>query len=211
MDRDTAVTLLKSRLRRAGDSSIAADIILEFQATQARLEQGITLPWFLVSDDTSRTATIGNENFAIPTGFLRLYEEGGALWYRELSTEKWKRITKEDYVDIHDTHGVTLGAPKLYTVEGLNYKLAPIPDKAYMMRTKAYVTDSVLSTNIENNWLKYASDLLLAETGIIMASFYLRNPELAEEMKQWAKLARNTLFVVDEARKHADREYKLGD
>lgn len=211
MLRDAAVTLLKKRLRRQGDSAIATDIIDELQATQERLEQGVTLPWFLVSDDTSRQCTIGNETFAVPIGFIRVYEEGGALWYRELTTEKWNPITRDDYTAIYNKNGISTGAPKNYSLEGSNYKLSQIPDKAYYMRTKAYVKGVLLDSNVENVWLANASDLLLAETGVVIASFYIRNMELAGEMKQWAQQAHTRLFTADEAWKHADRQYKMGD
>jgi len=211
MLRDSAVTLLKSRLRRSSDTALTNDIITEFQATQERLEHAVTLPWFLVQDDASRQLTIGNETFATPTGFLRAYEDGGALWYRENATDKWIQIGRDDYDAIYNRYGITAGAPKKYSLEGTNYKIGPIPDKAYYMRTKAYVKDTVLSANIENNWLANAGDLLLAETGVVIASFYLRNSELAGEMKQWASAARTVLFAADLAWKSADRSYQMGD
>lgn|SRR3990167_2641242 len=209
MNRDTAVSLLKGRLKRASDTALDTTIISEMQFVQGTvLEGAINLPWFLLSENQTASTTIDEERISLPVGFLREYEEG-ALWVQN-DDGTWKELIKDDY-DALANRFTTNGKPRYYALDGEYFRLKPTPDAVYALKIRAYVADSVLSTNIENQWLLYATDLLIAETGFIMASRYLRDEPAAQTFRFEADSARTRLFIFDEARKHANRSYQMGD
>lgn len=211
MDRDTTVSLLKSRLKRTGDSAIAAQIITEMQFVQETiLEGGVTLPFFLMSENLTASTEANEERIVLPAGFLREHEEG-ALWLYDTTNSKWSELKKEDYDAALLRYGNTTGQPKMYSLDGKYFRLKPTPDKIYTLRIRCFLADNVLSSNIENDWLKYANDWFIGETGYIMASKYLKDSKLANEFMVEAAKAKTRVFITDEARKHANRDYVMGD
>lgn len=212
MTRDEAVTLLQARLKRVGDTGLATSIITEMQFVQAQLLEGSpVLPWFLLNDSiTTLATTLGVETVTLPATFLREVEDDGLRVQDAQGT--WHDIHKDDLPAIRNAHPEPeTGRPVLYYLGNTQLFLRPIPDAIYTLRYRAYLRDTALSTNIENNWLKYAADLVIAETGIIMASRYLRDAEAAQVMLQDVAIARGRLTIADEARKHASRNYNMGD
>jgi len=219
MTRDDLVTLMKQRFRREADTTLDARIISEMIFQQATLlEGGVTLPWFLLSENLTATTTIGDERLPIPknvdlvTGkdFLREYEEG-ALWIYDASSGKWKALIKEDYDNLLETYPSGTDTPKYYSLDGEYFRLKPTPDAEYTVRIKCYLRAASLSTNVENAWLKYAADLMMGEVGTVIAARHLRDPAMKAEFEMEASKARARMFLSDEARKHANRNYVRGD
>lgn len=211
MKRDEAVTLLQQRLQRVGDTDAQARIITEMQFVQETLLEGAEfLPWFLLSENLTEATVVDEERVAIPTNFLREYE-GGALWIYDTAGVKWLELFKDDYDYLLNKYPTEKEIPQYYALDNNYFRLKPTPDLVYILRIKCYRRDSILSTNIENNWLKYANDWLIAETGAILAKHHIRNKKLADEYKADAATAKTRVFVAHEARMHANRKYVMGD
>ena len=217
MIRDAAVQIIKDRLQRGSSTSLDASIVTEMQYVQQYvLEADAFLPWFLINDysDASFVTVADTETVAVPAGFLREVE-AGALWIEAAADDNnipWKRLQKDMYEALRaSTLYEATGKPKTFALLGSSLYLKKTPDAAYLLRWLFFKADTVLSTNIENNWLKYAADWLLNETGTIMAANYIRDPEMTQIFAAQALRARKRVMVDDEARKHANTHYSMGD
>src|SRR3990172_13346945 len=162
MIRDAFITLLKQRCRREADATLDARIVSEMLFIQEQiLEGGLTLPWFLLSENLTAFTEIGEERIQIPINvdgvvgkdFLREHEEG-TLWYYDVTRDEWIELVKEDYDSLIATYTNGTGTPKYYALDGDYFRLKPTPDAVLQLRIKCYLREPVLSTNIENKWLK---------------------------------------------------------
>ena len=209
MDRDSAVTILENRLQRS-DTETTSRIITEMQFVQETLLEGAAfLPWFLLSENLTESTIAGEERVQVPNNFLREYE-GGALWVYDTAGVKWLELKKDSYDYILNEFPTETEIPQKYALDNDYFRLKPTPDIVYTLRIKCYLRAAVLSTNIENNWLKNASDWLIAEVGAIMAKQHLRNKKLADEFKADAIIAKQRVYIAHEAREHANRDYTMG-
>ena len=217
MDRDAAVARIKSRLQRSTDTALDTDIINEMQYVQQYiLEGGSFLPWFLINDytDAGFITVDSIETVAVPTGFLREAEEG-ALWIDNAANEPtapWTELFKDDYDALRNSPLYDgEGKPRRFALVGTNLYMRKTPDDAYLLRLLAYFSDTVLTVNVENQWLKYASDWIISETGILMALNYLRDNVMTQAFAAQAKRARDRVLIEHEARMHTNRIYQMGD
>jgi hypothetical protein len=126
-----------------------------------------------------------------------------------------KEIVKDFYDDLTSTYPrgseAEKGMPRRYSLVGDYFILKPTPDKEYTVRIKAYLRDQILSTNIENLWLAHAADLMIAEVSHKIAEQHLQDYELAKMIEKDRARARDRLFLLNEARKHANQSYEMGD
>ena len=205
MTRDEAVALLKARLTRTNDSTLDAKIVTEMQFVQANvLEMGEIVPWFLITDHQTLATVAGDEKVAVPAGFLQEVETD-ALWILE-DDGTYSPLRKESYdviaslSDYEDS-----GQPEVYSLDDAYFRLRPVPDAIFTLRLRAFMRDTVLTTDIENNWLKWAPDLLIAETGAIIAGNYLRDSEMFTAFANEASRARDRLMRNDLARSNANQ------
>lgn len=219
MTRDEIVLLIKQRARRDADATLDARIVTELKYAQnVILEGGLTLPWFLLSDNVPLTTVIDDERVSIPTNvdsvtgkdFLREHEES-ALWYYDTTNVKWVELIKDDYDSLLNKYPSGTGTPKYYSLDGYYFRLKPTPNAILTLRLRCFLREPVLLSNIENAWTKYAPDLLVGEAGARIAATHLRDTVLQADFEREAQRARQRLFLVDEARKHANREMEMGD
>jgi hypothetical protein len=218
MTRDEAVTLVKNRLSRSTDTTLDASIVLEMRYVQEQiLEKLPNLPWFLISDEIAMATVVGNPAVAVPTNvgsvtgrdFLREVE-GETIQIQEPTDSTWSGIGKDNLGAIRTAYGDTPGKPKKYALVNTNFLLYPISDVIYSLKTRVYLREPRLTTNIENGWLLWAADLVIAETRFIIASDYLHDIDLAAKAEKAANIARAQLFVTNEAREHAAQNYSMG-
>lgn len=213
MQRDAAIELIKSRLTRAGTTELDATIITEMQFAQATVCEGApTLPWFLLHEDLTLSISAGASSFALPAGFLREADEGG-LWSYNADTGEWVPIVKEDLSYLVATQsGLAATRPGFYAiVDETTAKVFPTADIDYTLKAVWYVKDAALTGDIENKWLKHAADVLVAETGIIVARDILRDMSAADTFTAMRDRAWERLWRVHEGHAHANRTYSMGD
>lgn len=211
MLRDKAVEILQYRLGHRTD--MEAKIIAEMELVQSTILEGTGAftPWFLESEMVNVDVPEGAERVLLPTDFIGEIEDQ-CLWRYEVSEEApYHEMHKSSYSRLVLKHQ-TAGIPTEYAISADYFLLRPIPDGDYNIRMRYYARDVSLSTgNVENKWLKHAADLLIAETGAIMAGEYLQNPVLAEKFSNAAAIARDRLYKKHEARKHTNRIYSMGE
>jgi hypothetical protein len=92
------------------------------------------------------------------------------------------------------------GRPKAYSIGADEFRFGPTPDAIYTVKMRYKAKDTTLDTNIENQWLKYASDVVLAELGIVMAEKHMQHPKLAEAFRNDAGVAWTRLYSKHTAR-----------
>lgn len=202
MTRDELVSLIKSRCKRVNDTGIDASIVAEMQfVVEQILETGPIKPWFLLSSWTALAITSGNDTVALPADFLWESEEHKIEIYSPTDAE-YVPLDKADagaankyFIDDEAQQ------PQVYSIEGEEIVFRPVPDQGYTARIKYFYRDDSLATNIENQWTKYAADLVAAETGRVIAKKYLRDDALAAEFASDATAAWMRLNSSVEARK----------
>ena len=217
MTRDQAIALIKARLKKTGTTDYDNAIVLEMQHIQESiLEGGITLPWFLLSEFMSYTTKVNEDRIPLPVDpndtsriFLREYEEG-ALWKFDETTKKFKDPLTKNLLDDMLAKFNSTGQPKEYALAGPYFRVRPIPDAEYELKVLVYLSDTKLTQDIENRWLRYAGDWFINETIYIMASFYTRDQEAMAAARSGADAGKLKLFAIDEARKHANFDYQMG-
>lgn len=212
MVRDAAVTLLLSRLGNRKAAEYSSIILLEMDEVQLRLEgDPVLMPWFMLTESSTSVTIIGDERVALPADFIHEFEDG-ALQVQDPTSLLWLDLTKEDYEHMREEYRESdPGQPKQYALVGSYFRVKPVPDLVYSIRM-LYFAHQVLpsATNIENSWLKYASDLLLSETGFTVASLHMQDMELAQQFDGARKIAKDRLWKLNEARMHANRDYMMG-
>lgn len=210
MLRDEIVAIIKARVFRPGDTSLDAKIVTEMRLVQEQLlENAVVLPWFLLSEFQTISTTIDEERLPLPTNFLREHEEC-SLWINNPDLDKFVPLTKDDYDTLLNTYP-TAALPVAYALDGKYFRLKPTPDAVYTIKQRVYVRATSLATNIENDWLLYAADLMIGEVGQVIARNYLDNAPLADKFLIDIEKARARLALVEEARLHANRSYTMGD
>ena len=206
MTRDEAVAFINDRL---GDrTGLTTKIQNEIKVAQTRLEGSAELPWFLLTLNTSLVTVASTQTVAVPTGFLRAHEDIPLYLIdpdgRRVRLEKSSYDALEREPELDDP-----GQPSDYDLIGLNWYLFPIPDAVYSLRSFHYLADTVLSTNIENNWLKYAPGTLIGEAGYWIAR-YLRDPEATQYFRDYRDEDIRRMQIENEARKQASAAAFMG-
>lgn len=200
MTRDEAVTSIMNRLGNRTD--LETDIITEMKIVQESVLEGHSwLPWFLLSEIATETTVADEERVELPTDFLLEDDDQALWWYDSSDTDNgWKPLAKDDLDILRERYPGT-GEPKAYALRGNYFIIKPTPDDSYTLKMSYYARDAALDTDIENEWLKHAADLLIAETCVVMAEEYIKDSESAERFKVAARRAWDRLY-----RKHVSRQ-----
>jgi len=197
VDRDTAVALVAQRLGNRG-STFNTQIINELKSAQSIMEARPTLPWFLLSRDTTLVATGGSDNTALPSttatstvrGSFIQEDDFGRLTINVSGT--YTKVEKGDYNSLRGTTFYTTSAlPTRYSIQAGTIFWFPTPDTTYATDIFYYQQDKVLTANIENEWLKYVPDVLITRATGQMAK-YLRDPAMLT-----AAIEEHTALVAD--------------
>lgn len=211
MTRDEFVTTLGYRLGNRTD--LAAKIIAEMVYVQSTLLEGTGAftPWFLETEMANVDVPEGEERVPLPGDFLGEIEEQSLWLYDAANSSPFTELHKTAYDRIILKYQ-TPGTPREYALVGNYILLRPVPNAIFNIRMRYYAKDiSVATGNIENAWLKNAADLLMAETGAIMAGDHLQNQALADKFSAAAAIARDRIYKKHESRKHTNRSYGMGE
>jgi hypothetical protein len=165
--RDEALTRIRFRLGNRSASYLPTELIAEIKYAQIQLEDMLlkTPPWFLLTEFATEETAVGEERVPEPTNFLAEYEDGVLYRFDASATDPWIELGK-GFFDAEKAFYTTAGAPVKYSKVGTYFVLHPTPDLVYTLKMKYYKRDTVLNTNIENQWLKYAPNILIARTGL---------------------------------------------
>lgn len=211
MLRDDAIALLADRLNR---TDLTTRAIAEMQMAQVQLEGLEFLPWFLLTEVASSVTTAFEERIALPSDFLQEPDEDeAALWIVDNTTTPPTKtfLPKSTYSLLVDKYkDSTYNQPLEYALVGQYFRLRPIPDTVYTVQFLYYASAAPLTTNIENVWLKYAPDLMVALTGMLMSRYPNDTTRYAMFAADY-KIALDALTKLDIARREANLERTMGD
>lgn len=208
MLRADCITLIASRLGNRTD--LNDTIALEMLMVQETLLEGTGafLPWFLVTELVDLPVTAGEERVNLPAVFLGEVEGQPLWWYDANLANPYKRLHKNDLGLLMEKY-IANAVPVEYALSGNYIILKPTPSVNGTLRLRYYA--AAVKDETENGWLKYAPDLLIAETGAVIAGKYLQNTGLADRFIQDGVIARQRLFAKNEARQHTNRQYGMGE
>lgn len=207
MLRDTLVNTIALKLGERDDltAAILAELLV---AQEFRLEQnGRFQPWFMVTTNATISTTTNESKVVFPSDFVCEVEES-ALYIFSTLAAKWIPLEKgpeDKYENIQATSGV----PEAYSVLGNFLQLFPTPNAVYQLRWKYAAKQAPLITNITNNWLTFAADLLMGDVGEHIAKQNLQNDKLAAMFAEQKKVAWDRLYTMHESRQHTNRQYSM--
>ncbi len=205
MLRDTAIAYIARRLGNRSD--LAAAILDEMQLVQETLENEDYHPHFLLSDVTDLTLTSGTDFVSFPTDYLAEYEEGALWYYDATASTPYTQLEKRDLDEIKNAN-LTAGTPQYYALGNGGFYIGPVADADYSLKIIFYQRDTALTTNIENNWLLYTPRLIIARTGLEMAT-YIQNERMMQFFGSMYSDAYDKFIKTEENRKHVNRDYRM--
>jgi hypothetical protein len=202
MLRDVAVTRIGDGLGFRRD--LDATIVQRLQEAQRNLEQGKSLPWFLIREDHTINLGAGNPSVALPADFLREVDYETMRWTESLGPRVnfVKRRIFDDALMSYAMAGAT--GPQVYALRETSLYFLPIPDKNYTLTWSYYHKGVTLEQNVENEWLAHAPELLIGFAGARIARD-LRDEQAAELFTAMYNEAR-TAFVAEMAIRETARE-----
>lgn len=209
MDRDTAVARIQDGLGFRTD--LAAKIILRLQESQRNLEQGKTLPWFLIIEDATLSLADRANTVTIETGFIREVDWQPMRFIDTSSgSAKPKKVPKRTFENAIDAYGdLQDGPPKVYVLRKSDYYFFPTADQAYTLYHSYYKKGDVLTTNIENVWLLNCPELLIGDAGARMAAD-LRDDFAVDLFGRMRDAAWQAVFNETIMREEAARRQQVG-
>lgn len=208
MDRAAAVTRIQRVL--GFHTGLSTEIIDALQDAQQELEFEPELPWFLLTDVTELSTTKDEEKLATPTGFIREWEDDALFYFDSAAADedKYTPLNKDDVQFLRgDLPGS--GTPKKYALVDSNFFIFPTPDAVYKIRLVYYKEDTVLSSNVENGWLKNMPTLMVGVAGLKVAS-PARDKDAFAEFQRLEARGRALLVTQNNARFHENRSYIMG-
>ena len=211
MTRDEAIELVMNRLgNRAGDTALEAAAVKEIQQVQRQLEGNAELPWFCLTYDAPLTTTTTTHTISVPDDFL-LAAEDEELWLVETDGDEVP-LDKEEPDLLRDKYvRADAGQPVAYALIGDKLWFGPKPDAAYSLKFSYFAKQTSLATDVENSWLKHASDLMIGELGLILAEQYLYNDKARAAFERQVQRARNRLDNLIATRELVNRRMQMGD
>lgn len=213
MTRDEAVAMIKLQLgfRTTGDS----DIVTCLKLAQTNLEGAPVKPWFLLSENSYIDTTKDESRSVVPTDFLEEYEEAVLRYVPATLTDGEVDLVKDDYDVLRknffdsDTGTVETGPPEAYALVGSYFRIFPTPDDTYRLHLIYYKQDTVLSSNVENNWLEWVPKLIMGEAGKLYAG-PLRDKQAMQIFGAWAAEGMALLNRQNMSRMQAGRNDQIG-
>lgn len=211
MTRDEAVAAIKLQLGFRANQD--ANIVSCLQLAQLQLELQPTKPWFLVSEDSYKRLTVGEQRLVLPSDFLQEHEDG-CLYYVPDDADgpdDHVMLVKDDYdVLKKNFKNEVNGPPQAYSLIGSYFRVFPIPDDTYLLRMLYYKKDTVLSSNVENGWLKNAPLLIMGKAGQMIAGGPLRDAEAKKIFMEWEQQGSLSLFGQQVAREMTNHTRQMG-
>ena len=204
MTRDEAVADIKVQL--GFKTSLDATIVTALQTAQEEAEKAPYLPLFLRSAITTPVTIAATEAVALPTGFLREWNEDGLYYYN--SSLEYVPLVKDTIAHNRLTFpGV--GQPQGYSITEGSFLLFPTPDAVYNLKIIYYKADEVLSSDIENQWLRDGSKFLRGEAGKKVA-FGLRDIVAYNQFERMAFEGMKDIRDFEVAQEEEGRTVSMG-
>ncbi len=210
MTRDEAIAEIREGL--SFNSRLDESIVISaLKTAQRMLEKEAELPWFLGVFEHPLVTVTDTPTVTLPANFLRDTETGTLFVVNDEGYPGRNEVFKTPfYQDVDfDRDGEDEGYPVYYKLEVSDIRLYPTPDKVYNLRLNYFKKDDVLTTNVENLWLKHAPDLLIGYAGqvVCMKTKDSKSYQTFSAMRAEAQsiLTRETI-----ARRETGVQYQMG-
>jgi hypothetical protein len=166
--RDVAVTRIQDGLGFAARQS--DKIVLRLQEAQRELELGKTLPKFLLQTNQILVLPLHFNLAPLPAGFLRI-DDSNIPWYANDDLSIVYLSIKREFLEAHKAQwrNGEFSPPVVGVIEKSNINFINNSDKQYNIFWSYYKAATVLTSNIENEWLANAPEWLIGEAGWRMA------------------------------------------
>jgi hypothetical protein len=150
--------------------SLEPKIILRLQEAQRDLEKGKTLPRFLLQEDQSTTLLKGQHSVVLPVGFIREADDN-RLHFFNPSSDIAQYLRPKRYSDAVIANLREQGpvGPSIYVIRNTTIDFITKADVDYILSWDYYKADAILTTDVENAWLREAPEWLIGEAGYRMA------------------------------------------
>jgi len=216
MLRDAVVDLIQKRNGNNTDVTLRDDIIKEMVNIQDTILEGDPMsPWFLVTDETSLATVVGEEKVALPLDFLMPWEYGILFRFDSTLDDPYIEMTREDWDLIKEILN-SPGTPTHYDIAGEFFLMRPIADAIYPLRMRYIARGLSLAgnygtNNIENIWLKFASDWFIGEVGAVISEQYLQAvPAKVDVFKAQATRGRERVRIKNVAMEESNKRRVIG-
>lgn len=214
MLRDDAIAEIQELLKfRTG---LETPIIRRMERVKRLLEQGRTLPWFLITEDQTIPVTANNSGVNLPSNFIREYGKAPpgqrGIHYRESITNKpvfLRKMSLDEARALYYESTTSATYPVAYVVKLTEFELFPTPTVSFNLVMDYYEKDEGFQANNENLWLRYAPDLIIGNTAASMART-LNNKSAYDEASELAKIAWEALLKENIHREISNRRFILG-
>lgn len=203
---------------RPDGHALEPKIILRLQEAQRDLEKGKTLPKFLIVEDQTLSLLAGGHSVAKPARFLREDDETRIRFFPPNSTIP-RFLARRLYIDaveanLRSTGDPVLinqppGPPSIYVMRQSIIDFITTSDRAYTLYWNYYQKDDLLTTDIENLWLREASDWLIGEAGLRIAKS-LGNQQAMGEFTDLRMSGRAAVFGEILASDEASGPFQMG-
>jgi hypothetical protein len=215
MTRDEAVAIIHQQLGFRSD--LSSQIVTHMKLAQQQLELEPNKPWFLTSETLTTTTNLNDARVSIPSNMLEEYDNGALFYVPSDGDDAGKLIElKKDELDVlaknfkDYTADPVVGAyPQAYALRGSYFVLFPTPDDYYTLKIVIYKQDTILTSNVENNWLKYAPLVLIGKT-LKMIATAPRDQVAKTTGQEWEREGRLALLASEETRDLANQELQIG-
>lgn len=156
-----------------------ATIIRALQTAQRDLEQGKSLPNFLIEFDATIDVTANNDTITLPTNFLRLHDDYDLYYVNSGSARVF--LPRRNYTEAYqayvasgeeDDSVVTSNSeyPKVVVYRNQTTAiLIPTPTVSFTAKLTYYKKAAVLNSDAENEWLANSANYLIGMAGIHVA------------------------------------------
>ena len=208
MTRDEATTQIR---RQLGFRTDLGDTIEDaIRLAQQQLELEPEPPWFLLTENASLVTTADSPFVAIPTNMLE-EDDDDFMKYIPSDPDEAPVFLRKDELDVLTENFKTTdnGAPQAYALHGSYFVIFPTPDDVYTLSKYTFQPDTILTSDVENQWLKYAPMLLMGKAGQIVANS-VRDKDAYAQFQSWEKQGRLAVFARNESRKWANTQLQMG-
>lgn len=172
------------------------------------LESKEWLPWFLTTEEVNVTLTAEERQLPLPEDFLAEIEES-ALWL-ELQDGSTVELEKMDF-DVAARKYPGVGQPIVFCRVGEFFQFFPIPDYNYTVFLRYFGKDERIRDALARpKWLKYASDVVMAELGKIIADKHIKDAQAAAGFSADAQAGWQRLYAKHTAMQEINQARSLG-
>lgn len=213
-----AVARIKEGLGFLTGSHHDARILARLKEAQRDFEGGKSLPRFLLQEDQTLSLASGARTVALPTGFLRIYDDE-KIYYLPADSTKPLFLVRKYFTDAalaYQTYreGSLItqpesAAPLVYVIRKSTIDFMTLADAAYTLYWSYYKRGTEITLGATNEWLTNATNWIIGEAGHRMA-MDMRDADAIGIFQTLAQKGRAEVFGEIVAAEEADGPLQMG-